>query len=69
MGAFGRGRVLVLQHRPVTGQVNRHLVTAIRQRARQRADRVSEAAGLHVREKLTRDVDDFHRSHPTRGVY
>ena len=48
--------------RPVTRQKDRHFMTAIRQRARERTDRISQASGLDEGEQLAGRVDDFHRS-------
>jgi hypothetical protein len=48
--------------RPVTRQKDRHLMTAIRQCAGERADRIGQASGLDEGEQLAGRVDDFHRS-------
>ena len=68
VGPFRRRGVLVLQHRAVAGEKDRHFMPAIRQRTGQRPHRVRETTGLHVGEEFARDVDDFHRSYRTAGV-
>lgn len=58
----------MLQHRSVTGEIDRYLMSAIRQRTGQSPHCVRETAGLHIGEEFARDVDDFHRSYRTAGV-
>lgn len=53
-------RVGMLDDAAVAGHEDRHFVAAIHQCARQRGDRVRQAAGFHIRKQFARRLNDFH---------